>query len=133
MKDFIADDDEVEYGDEEEGTSEAAVKQEGDEARKKKKRKHRRPRELDEEDFDLIQQNTGLEVKKKKRLQRVADQEGQENKAPIDSDHDESRLKVKKDEDAELFESEAGDSTSRKRLITSATRRGIQESTNMVD
>ena len=127
LKNFIADDDEVEYG-EEEGSS--SLKHEGDEARKKKRwKKHLR--ELDEEDFDLIQQNTGIEVKKKKRLQKVADQE---NKAPAESEQeDESRIKVKKDEDGELFESEAADSTSRKRLINSASRRGIQESTNLVD
>jgi hypothetical protein len=55
----------------------------------------------------------------------VADQEGQENKAPAESDQDEARMKVKKDDDAELFESEPADSISRKRLITSANRRSI--------
>ena len=108
------------------------MKREGDEGRKKKRRK--KLRELDDEDFDLIMQNTGIGVKKKKRLQKVADQEGQENKVPIDSENEESRIKVKRDEDAELFDSEvADDSLSRKRLITSANRRGIQESTNVVD
>jgi hypothetical protein len=42
------------------------LKREGDEGKRKKRRK--KHRELDEEDFDLIQQNTGIEVKKKKRL-----------------------------------------------------------------
>ena len=108
------------------------MKREGDEGRKKKRRT--KLRELDDEDFDLIMQNTGIGVKKKKRLQKVADQEGQENKVPIDSENEESRIKVKRDEDAELFDSEvADDSISRKRLINSANRRGIQESTNVVD
>ncbi len=55
----------------------------------------------------------------------MADQEGQENKAPAESDQDEARMKVEKDDDAELFESEPADSISRKRLITSANRRSI--------
>lgn len=55
------------------GSQDSRHKREGDPERKKRKKKNREPRQLDEEDFDLIQENTGREIKKKKRLQRVAD------------------------------------------------------------
>jgi hypothetical protein len=44
------------------------VKRGSEHERKRRKKKNREPRQLDEEDFDLIQENTGKEVKKKKRL-----------------------------------------------------------------
>lgn len=69
MNDFIVPDDVVEESADEESKEGEA---------KKKPRKHHRQRrikELDEEDFELIQDNTGQEIKKKKRLQKVADRE----------------------------------------------------------
>ena len=95
MKDFVVDDDAVEgeYGDEESKSrgneeDEAAVKK-----RHKKKRKHRE-RELSDEDLELIQENTGKNIKVRKRIQKVSELER------VHSAVDEERaLKLKGEED----------------------------------
>jgi len=78
---FIVSDEDVEESGEE-------SKSTGKEHRRHKKHKAPKIKQLDDDDFDLIQENTGQELaRKKKRLQKVADAE-----APV------SRI-VKRDED----------------------------------
>lgn len=101
MADFIVDDEEVE---------EEADEEEKPEKHRRKKKKHREPRKLDEEDIDLIAENTGMNVKRHKRLQKQSEREGQQVK----------------DEDEALFAknqaNEESIDTTRKRLITPAGR-----------
>ena len=122
MNDFIVPDHEVEESADEES-------KEG-EAKKKHRKHHRQHRikELDDEDFELIQDNTGQEIKKKKRLQKVADREKDGESGLVKRDLDE--------EDEELDEryskqaaEEPIDASSRKRLIAPANRRSIDENT----
>lgn len=46
--------------------------QEEQEKKKKKKRKHKAPKKLDEDDIDLIKDNTGIQVSRR-RLKKVID------------------------------------------------------------
>jgi len=101
MADFIVDDEDVEAEMEEE---------QPEKHRKKKKRKHRELPKLDEEDIDIIAENTGMNLKRHKRLQKQSEREGHQVK----------------DEDEALFAKaparEDSVDTTRKRVITPAGR-----------
>ena len=83
------------------------------ERRHRKKRKE--PRKLDDEDIDLIQENTGKSVKRLKRLQKVSEKE-RTVKDEVDEDSKEDERLFSKQPTEELID------TSRKRII--ATPRG---------
>ena len=79
MASFIAPDDEVER--------ELLEADEGDdkEERRQKKKKRKRSFRLEEDDYDLIKDNTGLEVKKRKRLLKHSEKEQNATDAPEES------------------------------------------------
>ena len=71
--------------------------------RKKKKatgpRKEKKPIQLDEEDIELLNENTGIGLRKKNRLKRNADVEKEKKAAAEDTVKKEVEVKTKKDED----------------------------------
>ena len=75
MKDFIADDEEVE----------AELYEANKMKQKKKRRKPEQIKALDDEDVDLIRENAGIEVKKKSRLKRTASLVKSEENMQIDT------------------------------------------------
>jgi transcription elongation factor SPT6 len=121
---FIVDDNEVES---------SAPEDEGHGKKEKPPKKHRRrkSRKLDEDDLDLINENTGINLKKRKRLQKVADfVEGEEEgnaepprvKGEVQSEEDEDArhfVEAKKSAKADVEEESQTEQidTTRKRII----------------
>lgn len=49
----------------------------GEERKRRRHRKHRKPKKLDDEDLELINENTGLDIRRRKRLLKVSEREKQ--------------------------------------------------------
>lgn len=74
MNSFIADDEEVER---------ELIETNKDKADKKKKKAKKQIRQLEDEDFDLIKENAGISVQKKKRLNRIRDVDADMEEQPV--------------------------------------------------
>ena len=94
MKEFIVDDEEAEQELQEEVTNRRVHKKD------KKKRKPKNYK-IDDEDMDLINENTGIGMKKKSRLKKNAVIEAERNAAQGDQNivKQEVEIKTKKDDE----------------------------------
>ena len=94
MKEFIVDDEEAEQELQEEVTNRRV---------RKKDKKKRKPKnyKIDDEDMDLINENTGIGMKKKSRLKKNAVIEAERNAAQGDQNivKQEVEIKTKKDDE----------------------------------
>lgn len=118
MVDFIVPDHQVEEESGEESKSERK--------RERRHKKHKVIKQLDEDDFDLIQENTGKEVaRRKKRLHKMTEAEAPRIKRDEGDYEDETVSKVA----AEGESVDMIDTSSRKRLIAPASRRVIDHET----
>ena len=74
MEGFIANDEEVEKELEEQRIRERQEMR-GDKPLKKKKKKVHKPKQLDDEDIELVKENVGVEIAKKKmnKLKKIAE------------------------------------------------------------
>ena len=134
MEGFIVADHEVE---EEEGEDGSA--QEGKGEKRHKKKRKRAIRKLSDEDLDLIAENTGLNPKRHKRLQKVSEREGRlGDEAGIKDEEDSKEYQEEVEEDQKLFlpqkakarkPDQEGDQVidTRRRLIAPASRRAVAD------
>jgi len=88
---FLVDEDE----DEEEDADEDSAKDK--KKKKKKKRKRKRHMALDDDDYDLLEDNTGIRVKRPQQMRRIARKGGRDEEEEAEDDHRTAQQRLRED------------------------------------